>query len=148
MKPIVKTRKKIKCSLCGKNIESGSLKLCIKDDESNEVINSHINCFNIIHKKCIECSKKCEGYKKCFKDSIKNVSVEDVMNKIKFLFDNIETIHSVIISNNKVILKDINNSNIGEINLIKIFGENSCIEENNSNIYKEWYEQKDIFNGK
>lgn len=143
MKPIVKTRKSKKCSLCGNEIESGETRFLIKDGETNEMLNCHVCCINSVHKLCDECSEKeCKGFSQCFKKSIKEIKTEEIMERLKFFFDNVDTIKSVEIMGNMAKFRCYDGSYFAEINLSKMFGPN-CIISNTKQIHREWYNENE-----
>ena len=142
MKPVIKTRKSIKCSLCGKTIENGNLRFHVKDVAVNRIIDCHVNCMNTVHKLCFNCKEeKCLGFSECFKKSIKEISLDDIMKSIKFLFDGIYNVNGVKISDGKAILIGLDGSVVGEVNLFSIFGINSLIADKDF-IHREWYNEE------
>lgn len=141
---IVKARKDYVCSLCGGLIKKGHLKWSVAervDDKINK-LDCHMGCFNVTADLCDSCKKDvCDmSCVYCFKEGTIVIKPEEVMNAIKFMFDNVKSISKVELDGHFSTFYTADSALVAEINLDKIFGANSVFPEKQT-IYRDWYRE-------
>lgn len=138
------SRKEVPCALCGETIEKKERKYILteKVNGKKKVSHCHFHCYNSAANMCSYCDDECNlSFVDCFKKNTKTISLEEVMDKIKFLFENVENIKCVEFVSGCAIFHSYGGAIVGNINLKAIFGEN-CILPNDKTIYRDWYNEE------
>lgn len=136
--------KKYKCDFCEGTIDKGERRYYLIEDVGLRVnrINAHFSCFNEIHRICGNCRKKCNS--SCIDCFIKNTEVikeNDIMEKIKFMFDNIKNIKFVEIDNKTLSFVSYRSNVVAWMRLEELYGKNNVIFPNKKQIYRDWYKE-------
>jgi hypothetical protein len=143
---IVKARKDCVCSLCGDVIKRGQSKWSVAESVDGKInkLDCHMECFNVATELCDSCKKDgCDmSCVDCFKEGAKVIKLEEVMDAIKFVFDNINSIVKVELDGYLSRFYNASNLLIAEIMLDKIFGVNSVFPEKQT-VYRDWYKEND-----
>ena len=141
---IVKARKDCVCSLCGDVIKRGQSKWSVAERVDGKInkIDCHMECFNVATELCDSCKKDgCDmSCVDCFREGAIVVSVEDVMDKIKPIFDSFNNICKVQLDGYLSRFYTTNDVLVAEFMLNSIFGPNTVYPEKQI-IYRDWYKE-------
>ena len=141
---IVKARKDCICSLCGDAIKKGQSKWSVAESVDGKInkLDCHAECFNIATQICDSCEKPgCDmSCVDCFKEGAIVISIDEIMDKIKPIFDAFNNICNVNIKEHRCVFCTANNTVVAEVVLDSIFGTNTVYPEKQI-IYRDWYKE-------
>lgn len=142
---MVKARKDCICSLCGKPIKAGKYKWSVAERVDGKInkLDCHRECFNVATEICDTCKKDgCDmSCVDCFKEGAIVVDVEEIMKKIKPMFENFKNIHKVQLDGYLATFYTANDVLVAELMLNSIFGPNTAYPEKQI-VYSDWYKEE------